>query len=296
MTGLSVDTLRAWERRYQAITPDRNGHGRMYNEADIERLTLLREAVDRGHSISQLAPLPNQQIEAMLERPVTLKAPPKQALVVPANALQPDLQTLLLAIERFDYAAIDREISRLATLVPPRELLQQTLTPLMEQIGERWYQGSLTIAQEHMVSSAIRNLLGTLVRLYTRTQTSTTVLFATLSGERHEFGILSAAALAVVGGLGIAYLGIELPVQEIVDAARKTSAQVVVLGLKGAVNPQESLKLLRSIAELLPETTELWVGGASAGEIVQEIKATRAIYLQDFEVLEKQLIRIGAKF
>ena len=296
MTGLSVDTLRAWERRYQAIAPDRNGHGRMYNEADIERLALLREAVDRGHSISQLAPLPNQQIEAMLERPVTLKAPPKQALVVTAHALQPDLQTLLLAIERFDYVAIDREINRLATLVPPRELLQQTLTPLMEQIGERWYQGSLTIAQEHMVSSAIRNLLGTLVRLYTRTQTSTTVLFATLSGERHEFGILSAAALAVVGGLGIVYLGIELPVQEIVDAARKTSAQVVVLGLKGAVNPQESLKLLRSIAELLPETTELWVGGASAGEIVQEIKATRAIYLQDFEVLEKQLIRIGAKF
>ena len=296
MTGLSVDTLRAWERRYQAITPDRNGHGRMYNEADIERLTLLREAVDRGHSISQLAPLPNQQIEAMLERPVTFKAPPKQALVVPANALQPDLQTLLLAIERFDYAAIDREISRLATLVPPRELLQQTLTPLMEQVGERWYQGSLTIAQEHMVSSAIRNLLGTLVRLYTRTQTSTTVLFATLSGERHEFGILSAAALAVVGGLGIAYLGIDLPVQEIVDAARKTSAQVVVLGLKGAVNPQESLKLLRSIAEILPEATELWVGGASAGEIVREIKATRAIYLQDFHVLEQHLIRLGAKF
>ena len=297
LTGLSVDTLRAWERRYQAISPDRSGHIRRYNEADIARLTLLREAVEGGHSISQLAPLPNPQIEALLGRHVALQATPKQPTNVAApNALRPDLQMLLLAIDQFDNAGIDRELNRLATLVSPRDLLQEILAPLMEQIGEHWHQGNLTIAQGNMVYSAIRNLLGTLIRLNTRQQTATTVLFATLSGELHEFGILSAAILAVRGGLDIAYLGIDLSVEEIMDAAAKTSAQVVVLGFKGAVNPQASLKLLRRIAQQLPATMELWVGGASTKEIVREINATRAIYIQDFHFLEQHLIRVGAQF
>lgn len=310
LTGLSVDTLRAWERRYQAITPDRNGHGRLYSEADIERLILLRKVVDRGHSISQIAPLPNEQLEALMVRVVTVQSPPKPSLIAstpekaPAKqspilsttALHHDLQTLKMAIDRFDYAEIDRELSRLATLVTPRDLLQQILTPLMEEIGERWEQGNLTIAQEHMVSAAIRNLLGTLIRLFTRKQTTTTILFATPSGELHEFGILSAAALAAGGGLGIAYLGIDLPIHEIVEAAKKTAAQVLVLGLKGAVNPQESLTMFRGILRTLPESIELWVGGATAEEIVQEIKTSRAIYLADFHILEQHFIRVGAKY
>ncbi|MEO6723807.1 MAG: B12-binding domain-containing protein [Blastocatellia bacterium] len=300
LTGLSVDTLRAWERRYQAIAPDRKGHGRMYNKADVERLILLREAVKRGHGISQLAPLSNRQLKGLAERSETLpaasEAMPKPSPSLPTHYLLPDLQTLLLAIERFDYAEIDRELNRLATLAPVRELLQQVVTPLMKQVGDRWCRGTLTIAQEHMVSSAMRNLLGTLVRLYTRTQNSTTLLFATPSGERHELGILSAAALAAGGGLRIGYLGVDLPAQEIIDVADKTAAQVVVLGVKGAINPKDSLKQLRHISEMLPAEKELWVGGTTSKEMMRGIKTTRAIYLQDFYAMEPQLIRLGAIF
>jgi len=300
LTGLSVDTLRAWERRYQAIAPDRKGHGRIYSKEDVERLILLREAVERGHAISQLAPLNDQQLKGLAEQsealPAALEVMPKLSASLSAHSLLPDLQTLLLAIDRFDYAEIDRELSRLATLMPVRELLQQVVVPLMEQVGDRWCQGTLTIAQEHMVSSAMRNLLGTLVRLYTRTQSSTTLLFATPSGERHEFGILSAAALAAGGGLRIGYLGVDVPAQEIIDAADKMSAQALVLGVKGAVNPKESLKQLRHISELLPAEKELWVGGTSSAEMVRGIKAMRAIYLPDFYAMDAHLVRLGAIF
>jgi len=57
MTGLGIDTLRAWERRYGAVTPTRDGRGRMYTEADVARLRLLNGAVEQGHRIGRLAGL-----------------------------------------------------------------------------------------------------------------------------------------------------------------------------------------------------------------------------------------------
>ena len=58
LTGLTAETLRAWERRYAAVVPERDAKGRrMYNEAMLERLARLHRLTDRGHPISQIAPL-----------------------------------------------------------------------------------------------------------------------------------------------------------------------------------------------------------------------------------------------
>jgi DNA-binding transcriptional MerR regulator len=57
MTGLSIDTLRAWERRYDAVTPRRAERGRVYRDAEVARLRHLAELVDRGHAIGTIARL-----------------------------------------------------------------------------------------------------------------------------------------------------------------------------------------------------------------------------------------------
>ena len=62
LTGVAIDTLRAWERRHSAVTPIRDDRGRMYSDADIARLRLLRGAVERGHSIGRVAGLSDAQL------------------------------------------------------------------------------------------------------------------------------------------------------------------------------------------------------------------------------------------
>ena len=58
MTGLSADTIRAWERRYGAVVPARtDGNTRRYSASDVRRLGLLKEATDRGHRIGDIAKL-----------------------------------------------------------------------------------------------------------------------------------------------------------------------------------------------------------------------------------------------
>jgi DNA-binding transcriptional MerR regulator len=188
LTGLSVDTLRAWERRYDVVRPSRDDRGRLYSDEDVRRLQLLAAAVGRGHAIGRLAPLSDAEIEGLIAAP----AAPHAVL----EAAQPSgdaVGVLLAALAAFDYMAVERELNRLALSLAPRDLVHRVVLPVMKRVGDDWYAERLTIAQEHLISSALRNLLGALVRLYAREQAVRRLLFATPSGERHEFGILAAA-------------------------------------------------------------------------------------------------------
>ena len=66
LTGLSPELLRAWERRYGLVTPERTPGGtRRYSDAEIERLRLAREAVDLGHRISKVAKMADEELRLL---------------------------------------------------------------------------------------------------------------------------------------------------------------------------------------------------------------------------------------
>ncbi len=68
ITNIPIDTLRIWERRYSVVVPIRsNNSDRLYRNDDINRLTLLKMLVDRGHSIGSVAPLANEKLIERLE-------------------------------------------------------------------------------------------------------------------------------------------------------------------------------------------------------------------------------------
>lgn len=290
LTGLSIDTLRAWERRYQAVTPIRGERGRVYGEGQIRRLILLREAVALGHAIGQVAGLDDSQLEKLLLGPVPVAKP-----LEPNRADQPASDVLvpvIAAIESFDYATANFQLGRLAALLPVDRLVSEVVFPLMRLVGERWHGGTLSIAQEHMTSSILRNLLGGLVRLNTTSNQSQRILFATPSGELHEFGILASAMLSVAEGFEVLYLGSSLPAQEIVSAAERTSPRAVVIGTKAAEPTQATLDELRTIAAKLPKTTELWLGGSNVKTTLASIGNARSFALQDFSELGEHLARL----
>lgn len=65
LTGIPVQTIRVWESRYAAVQPMRSATNvRLYRQADIERLSLLKTAVDAGHAIGTVATLTDRQIKA----------------------------------------------------------------------------------------------------------------------------------------------------------------------------------------------------------------------------------------
>ncbi|NOT61176.1 MAG: MerR family transcriptional regulator [Acidobacteria bacterium] len=301
-TGISIDTLRAWEKRYQVVAPQRDERGRLYTEADVQRLSLLNEAVEKGHAIGRVAPLSNEELQALIavpEVPKTLANEFAQLPTIraagPVVASRPAPRAVMEAIEHLDYAVAERELALLAAVLPPRELVHSVALPLMRQVGEAWHEGRLGIAQEHMTSALLRNVLGALIPLHRRAAPTSKLLFATPSGEHHEFGILVSAMLAAGVGLGVVYLGANLPGDEIVAAAQKTAPQAVVLGFVGA-NGGIGLAELQKAAHKLPAQIELWVGGAQTAAVAQEVRKVRALVIEDFHMLEQHLVRLGARF
>ena len=290
LTGLGIDTLRAWERRHGAVAPIRDDRGRMYSEADISRLRLLRGAVEQGHSIGRLAGL----TDAELRRLATTADSSAASAVAPIRRTPFDPATLSAALQKYDAPGIDQEISRLAAVLPPLELLRDVLMPVLAQVGDDWHRGSARIAHEHLMSSTLRNILGSFLRLYARPEVSTRLLFATLAGERHEIGTLGAAMLAASSGLGVAYLGPDLPAREIVEGVRPAGAQVLVLGVTAISAGKAKERELRTIVRDLPKEVELWAGGRGAVRHTAII-SPRGLVLPDYNAYQKELLRIGGR-
>jgi DNA-binding transcriptional MerR regulator len=286
LTGIGIDTLRAWERRYGAVTPTRDDRGRMYTEADVARLRLLNGAVQQGHSIGRLGGLSNDQLRDLRG------AAGAAALPAAAPTLRTPLDTtaLLTALREYDAVGLDQELSRLAAVLRPLGLLQDVLMPVLTQVGEDWHRRRTRIAHEHLMSSTMRNLLGAFLRLYARREASVRLLFATPSGERHEIATLGAAS----AGLGVSYLGADLPAREIVDSVDPAGAQVLVLGLTTAAADKTRERELKTIVRDLPKAVELWAGGRGAERHASIIRP-RGLILSDYNSYQQELVRIGGR-
>lgn len=69
LTGISVDRLRAWERRYGVVETRRTeALGRIYTRGDVERLTMIKQLVDLGNAISSVANLADEQLRERLQQ------------------------------------------------------------------------------------------------------------------------------------------------------------------------------------------------------------------------------------
>ena len=283
LTGISIDALRVWERRYKSVVPHRTARGRLYDAAHVRRLMLLRDATLAGHAIGQVSKLDDDQIRELL------RAPLDAAQRAEAGEEHTVIRPVLEALEQYDYAKANRELGLLASLLPVPELVFRVVHPLFLLVGKRWYAGSLTVAQEHMVSALLRNLLGGLVRLYHPRESKVRLLFATPAGELHEFGILCAAMLAISAGADAIYLGPNLPTPEIIGITNRLKPDALVMGVVAPQYIPDLSGALHFIGGQIPESTALWIGGHRARAAMSEGGPPRITFLEDFESMSPHL-------
>jgi len=282
LTGLSIDVVRVWERRYGAVRPARSDGGtRLYSDADIRRLRRLRQAVDGGHSISQAARLSESELDELIaDAQPSIEAPD------PYRAVR---ERFIEAVRILDVVSADQELARAAALFTARELVKRIIAPILDEVRERGAQREFGVAHERFASGLVRSMLGSLFRVYPPTENADTMLFATPAGERDEFGILLAAFLATSHGWRAVYLGADIPTAEIALAVRTVNARVLVLSLaKGDIRITEELA---AISRQIPFSTRIWIGGAGAAELGEFIARSNWILVRDFDDLDERLGR-----
>jgi len=185
-------------------------------------------------------------------------------------------------------------------LLSPRDQIYEVILPLLRMSGERWERGTWQVAHEHLVSAAVRNLLGSLLRRQIAGHVR--LLFTTPEGELHEFGILVAAMLAAVHGFAVTYLGPNMSARDIQFAAVHSVARVVVLGTvasnaasNAASNPAPNPEI-DELAGLLPDSTELWLGGAGVGSGSLLSSGRRVVALESIEAFEEHLATLSPSY
>ncbi len=279
-TGLTVETLRAWERRYEVVRPSRDASGRRtYSAADVARLRLLRTATELGHTISRLANLSDEDLAKLVA------ASGGQARQGVARG-QAYVDRALDAAEHSDPGGVEEVLTSAVALLPPNEVIHTVISPLVREIGDRWHRGVVSIAQEHMVTDIVRRLVISVSRGYLRADNGPCLVLATLSGERHELGILMCSWLAATRRYHTHYLGADCPAVEIARFALEIDARAVLISLVMPENQVPVMEQLCELADLLRGKCEIWIGGFAARQLAGDEVPTGCVLLpgqHDFE-------------
>ncbi len=290
-TGLTPHLIRIWEKRYKAVLPLRTPtNRRLYSDADISRLLLLRRATLAGRSIGQVANLPNDQLGAMVHDDET-KIPSTFGLTGTAKKDSPEnfVERCLVAAEQLDAERLEKGLREAAMLLSQPILIDQVISPLMQRIGDLWKSGRLRIVHEHFLSAAVRSFVGNLRSSYDIPPNAPGLVVSTPTGQQHEHGALVLAAMAEAEGWRVTYLGPNLPAEEIALAVRQTEAKAVALSIVFPGDDQRVIGELQRLRQLLPRDAEILVGGRSADGYDSTIKQIGATMISDMQSFRAQL-------
>ena len=229
LTGILPVTLRAWERRYGVLSPERKENRyRLYSDRDVAILKWLNSRTAVGISISTAAlnlrkmaikdEWPDIVPLGITREKVTISIPPEQYaeelfyLLTHHNEADA-LKLMQETISKFDLETVLTEI----------------ITPCLTSIGDAWYRGNLKISTEHFASAFILNTLYNLFQAYPIITRGANILIGGAPTEEHELGALMMAVLLRSRGYRVEFLGPNLYLDDLVDYAKSENPAVVIL-------------------------------------------------------------------
>jgi methanogenic corrinoid protein MtbC1 len=239
-TGVPQDTIRKWEQRYGVLRPERTSGGqRRYTELDVARVEWLKARLEEGYRIGEAAALLGPGAQAPLS----------------ADDLR---HALLDATLRSDVGELTVLVAQSLALWPADEAFATVLAPVLTEVGQRWEDGGLTVAQEHLLSATVRSAIQALLA-DVRADVRGVAVLACAPGESHEIGLLMLAVLLRADGWQVAYLGADTPVGDAVALAADIGANVLCFS---AGTSESAASVTAGVAAAGPPVgTQVLVGG-----------------------------------
>jgi len=264
LTGLSQYTIRAWEKRYHALTPERTEtNRRIYHPEDLERLTLLRDGVHAGHSIGHIAPLTTNQLRA-LHSPFVETVLAEPVASPPVEDPTAFVISCQIALEHLDAEALESALSRAQATFGAIESINRVILPFIRIIDSKWTDGSIGISHEHLASSVLGSHLMSIRKMMSLPSNTPKLLVATPAHQQHELGALLVAIVAATQGWSVVYLGVNVPARDIANAAIQGKVKAIALSI---VTEGDEPSIRHDITELrhrLPATVPIFAGGRAA--------------------------------
>lgn len=244
LTGVPRETLRKWEQRYGVVDPVRTeGNYRLYDDESVRRLSVMRDLVDSGWS-------PKEAARHVLQAPAAVPA---------GDGAPAPLDELARCAEGFELERVEQVLDEAFARPDLGAVVDDWLMPSLVRLGDAWQGGQVTIAGEHFISAAVhRRLAYAFQRLAAPAPDAPKVAVGLARGSRHELGVLSFAAVLRSQGVGVTYLGSDLPLEAWIETVRTLVPDAVVIG----VPTVEDLPAVREVVSALAPRGLVLVGGA----------------------------------
>jgi DNA-binding transcriptional MerR regulator len=216
-TGVSPETLRAWERRYRLFSPARTEGGfRLYSSGDVARILAMKQLLATGVAASEAA------------RRVVATGAVSVASEPPAGGFEQRVVALRDALLSYDEPRAHGAIDAVLAEFDPETLMRAVFLPILREIGDLWEAGQLSVAQEHFASNLMRRRLDGFARGWDVGVGPLAVL-ACPPEEEHDIPLLIFGIALGNRGWRITYLGARTPVEDLLRAISTLDPAVVVL-------------------------------------------------------------------
>lgn len=265
-TGLSKDTLRVWERRYNFPSPRRDESGeRSYPLEQVEKLRLIKRLMDHGHRPGKLVGADATVLRDMAARPST-----RGTTIAELGEGRDDLLHYVALCKEHRVEELRRELMQSLLRGGMYHFVTDVIAPLTTMIGSLWASGHLAVFEEHLYTESVQVVMRSAISSIPSPDTQAgpisrpRILLATIPHELHGLGLLMAEAIFVLEGARCISLGVHTPVMEIAQAAKAQAADIVALSFSVSARPTHVLSALADLLAELPASIEIWAGGRSA--------------------------------
>ena len=267
--GVSDHVLRAWETRYGLLTPVRSPGGfRLYSDSDERRVRRMQFHLAHGLSAAEAART------AIAEAQTRATSISGSLGSDGSDRLQLDelARSLQAALDDFDEGAAQSVLDRLLSDFTLATTLRDVVVPYLRQLGERWEQGEITIAQEHFASNVIRGRLAGLARGWGDGHGPRAIV-ACPPGELHDLPLLVFGIVLNRRGWRVDYFGASTPIDELIQTAGVSRPELVVVA---ATTTDRFTAILGELAQLAA-VAPLALAGAGATQHMADETGARLL-------------------
>lgn len=291
-TGISSDVIRAWERRYEAVISQRTEtNRRLYTDDDIEKLTLLKRAINAGRRIGDIARL---SYDDLFELVMGDESNATKSYQRPSTGTVMELfDEAASAIDVMDSNRLDVALSNAVAMLSTTDFLMEFLKPLHTYINDECSRGSLRYVQEKFSKISIRNCLS---NLYTKFRSAKEegprIIIASLMSEYENLDTLMHIIVAQNIGWDVTYVGNNIPHDELAYMANKISARTMVIALN---NPRDiarksyEIKILKEEADNKDNIVLIGSQATNYRQIADDVRAVISPDLSTFRFTLERL-------
>jgi DNA-binding transcriptional MerR regulator len=251
-TGLKPDTLRAWERRYGILEPKRTDGGhRLYSRQDIQTIKWLLMRQAEGMSVSRAINL-WREIQTNGRDPLQVYPLTQNHELAIAETVAAVDQTIFRlrrlwidACMAFDEKRAEQVIYQAFSFYSPEIVCTEVLQKALAEIGDGWYEGMVSVQQEHFASALAMRRLEALMAASPAPTRSGRILTGCPPGETHTFSALLLSYLLRRQGWDVVYIGGDVPLDRLEETIRLTRPDLVVFSAQSLDTAASLLDIAR---------------------------------------------------